>query len=341
MLYSHTRSTISNLYSIHRGLRRSIVPLLMVFSRPSTKSRVEIWAETVARETAATQVNDVLSPISANPRRGKRKAVFEPLRINPKRGCKRAKVMAENEVEISNWHTEERRGRGRGRPPGRLRGQGRGRGQAKTADIAAVAPPVAFDPPSLADSSLADSTLPSRPGSPKKRGKDVNNPRSDAGIDMKYLESCRPSIKLRSHQEARQHGPLPQMVVDLYKRLNETPDGFIPARLKVSTARGHLTPGCQSMTDFLFCQPNYDAEADTPRKTRDPPLQKHYSAQESWIPTGVFQSLKSTVDRVVKMAARNYRTGAHERQWSGTTVLPLIHEVLKWAPNEDAVCLNV
>ena len=311
----------------------------MVFSRPSTKSRVEIWAETVARETAATQVNDVLSPISTNPRRGKHKAVFEPLRINPNRSCKRAKVMAEKEAEISNRHTEERRGRGR--PPGRLRGQGRGRGQAKNADIAAVAPSVAFDPPSLADSSLAASKLPSRPGSPKKRGKDVNNPRSDAGIDMKFLESCRPSIKLRSHQEARRHGPLPQMVVDLYKRLNETPDGFIPARLKVSTAHGHLTSGCQSMTDFLFRQPNYDAEADTPRKTRDPPLQKHYSAQESWIPTGVFQSLKSTVDRVVKMAARNYRTGAHERQWSGTTVLPLIHEVLKWAPNEDAVCLNV
>ena len=87
------------------------------------------------------------------------------------------------------------------------------------------------------------STLPSRsrspskqlPKTPSKRGKTVDKPKSDASIDMPFLEACSPSVRLRAPTTVRQKAPLPPLVQNLYKILVvDVPGGFIPAALKVN-----------------------------------------------------------------------------------------------------------
>ncbi len=78
-------------------------------------------------------------------------------------------------------------------------------------------------------------------------------------------------------------------------------------------------------------QSAYDHESDTPRKSRLPPESNHYlPLDDTKIPCSCVQALKSNVDQVVRMTAWNLKVEAHERQWSMTTVSPLISEVLRW-----------
>lgn len=204
----------------------------MLYTYTQAQSWIEIWADKVALETSSDPLNHILIATSGNPGCRKRKRHAEPLRVNPKRSCKQSKTMTGQETDVPKTFPEERRRRGR--PPTKPQGHDIGSGRAAAAEEAEIANPFACKPPSLASSSLPDSRLPSRPSSPKKRGKDINEIRSDAAIGVKFLESCRPSVKLRSHQEAHQQGPLPKMVAGLYQRLHDTPIGFIPSELKVS-----------------------------------------------------------------------------------------------------------
>ena len=194
------------------------------------KARVRLWAQRVALESATLRTRQILTPVSLNARPEKRKVDREPSRVNPARSCKRFKSMTSLNTEAVSGHTEQRRGRGRGRPPRGSRGTERGRGQLGTTNIAsALSPSLTPEAPSI-----PDSTSSTRSRSPKKRsGKDVLQPRPDVSIDMKFLESCRPSVRLRSPREARLQGALPQNVADLYNLLSDTPAGFVPAQLKV------------------------------------------------------------------------------------------------------------
>lgn len=196
---------------------------------------VQSWANTVAVETKTAKTNGLppnysppqlrpLTSISTNPHLRRRKASRGDFCNGPSRTCKRAKPMADRFAIEEDEQTGRRRPRGR--PPGRMRGVGRGPGRGR--GQALLAPPV-FDPPEF--------SLPSRPSSPRKRGKTITQSKADASIDSKFLESCRPSVKLMNPREARQNGPLPQVVADLYRSLTNTPGGFIPAQLKAGPPR--------------------------------------------------------------------------------------------------------
>ena len=71
-------------------------------------------------------------------------------------------------------------------------------------------------------------------GSPKKRGvPSVSQPKQDETIDMKFLESCSPCVKLRSLQQASQMGKVSEPVMELYNSFEQAPDGCIPYSLWV------------------------------------------------------------------------------------------------------------
>lgn len=202
-----------------------------------TLSRVELWAATVASDTKMLKPDELapiqlpipggpLTSISSNVSLRTRAAGVS--RSNPQRACKRAKVM--EELRVAAEHGSEDMPRRRGRPPKGMRGAGRGRNRGQSH----VAPSEVFDP--------AEASQPIRPASPKKRGRTISQSKTDATIDMKFLESCRPSVKLKSPREARESGPLPQSVTDLYQCLSRTPGGFIPGPLKVGLLHICLFP---------------------------------------------------------------------------------------------------
>ena len=216
-------------------------------------SRVESWARVVASAVQPEQSSSQrplrkrLAPTSLNPRLRKRIRVEEGskgLRITQKR----AKVMADDPTQL---HEKGARGRGRGRPRGQgsMRGQNSRGDQGLTGGLSSPQEqrsldqqlPVLTPPEDYAQS--IPSTLPSRSRSPSKqpsktptkRGKTADKPKSDASIDMPFLEACSPSVQLRTPATVRQEAPLPPLVQNLYKTMVvDVPGGFIPAALKVN-----------------------------------------------------------------------------------------------------------
>ncbi|KAL8858817.1 MAG: hypothetical protein Q9178_004734 [Gyalolechia marmorata] len=302
------------------------------------QSTIELWADAVT--AAAFPIDpgasppDVkyfpsrhrhpLLPTTLNPRLGKREFALSTTRLNPTRACKRVKAMAnrspndEMTVEAADTAPPRGRGRGRGRPRSRagharVTNQGRGQGGCPSQDLSVIPPSVVFDTP------LSNPVY--RPKSPaKSRSKIFEKAKADANIDMKFLESCKPSVHLRTRMEAIQSGEVPQMVRDLESSLRARPVGFVPSTLKSA----------------------YDHESDTPRKSRLPPESHHYlPLDDTKIPSSCVQALKTTVDQVVRMTAWNLKVEAHERQWSMTTVSPLISEVLRWPQSSQAIAINV
>ncbi|KAK0510854.1 hypothetical protein JMJ35_006406 [Cladonia borealis] len=310
--------------------------------------RIETWVDAVASaaqpEQSSTQryLRPRLAPTTLNSRLRKHILVEEGSECI-KTARKRIKGMADNTTQS---HDEVVRGRGRGRPRGSrsMRGQESMRGQQgqnsrghlgligesgfaqeqRSVDqqISVLTPPEDYAP-------TIPSTLPSRSRSPSKqlsktpskRGKTADKPKSDASIDLRYLERCSPSVRLRTPAIVRQKAPLPPLVQDLYNALVvDVPVGFIPPALKS----------------------HYKAQADTPRKSQDAPSTHQYLSTSSKIfPTECMASLKKTVDQVVRMAGWNNQNNAHERQWGATTVNPLLNELLLFGHTQDVILLNV
>ena len=228
--------------------------------QPSSNSlvRIETWVDAVASAAQPEQSNTQrhlrprLAPITSNSRLRKHNLAEEAYEgFNTAR--KRTKVMADN------THDEVvRRGRGRPRGSGLMRGQGPMRGQQgqkssghlgligesssaqeqRSGDQQISVPTLPEDyAPSFQSSMPSRSRSPSKQLSktPSKRGKAADKPKSDASIDMVYLEACSPSVELVAPKAAIQEGPLPQLVKDLYKDVVlDPPKGFIPAALQVN-----------------------------------------------------------------------------------------------------------
>lgn len=69
------------------------------------------------------------------------------------------------------------------------------------------------------------------------RKKRVDTAKADAAIDMAFLATCRPSVKLRSRPAAKKDAPLPDRVEILYNKLQDAGPGYIPHALKVCSHR--------------------------------------------------------------------------------------------------------
>lgn len=222
-------------------------------------SRVESWAQAVAfaaqpeQSSSQRHLRPRLAPTSSNPRL--RKHFLTEEGSNGLRTTrKRIKVMADDATRLHD-ESSQGRGRARGRGRGRPRGQGSMRGHNSTRHAGLIEDLGSPQEQRGVDQQLSvltapedyaqsiPSTLPSRsrspskqlPKTPSKRGKTVDKPKSDASIDMPFLEACSPSVRLRAPTTVRQKAPLPPLVQNLYKILVvDVPGGFIPAALKVN-----------------------------------------------------------------------------------------------------------
>ena len=274
-------------------------------------SRVESWAHAVAcaaqpeQSSSQRHLRPRLAPTSSNSRLRKHPLVEEGSE-GLRNTRKRIKVMADNTTQL-----QEEGARGRGvRVRGRIRARGQGsmRGQRSTGRLGligeldtaqeqhSVDQQVSLIPPEDYAHSI-HSSLPSRSRSPSKqlsktpskRGKTADKPKSDASIDMLFLEACSPSVRLRAPTTVRQEAPLPPLVQDLYKILVvDVPGGFIPAALKVNNKALH--PGLLDVADFTIYSHNTrhrqthleNRKMHLPPINTFPPPQK-YSLQSVWL----------------------------------------------------------
>lgn len=85
----------------------------------------------------------------------------------------------------------------------------------------------------------------------------------------------------------------------------------------------------------LTCQADYEQETFPINPEAFLPPDKNP------FPVNRLQSLKETVDEVVKSTAWNFRKTAHERQWGTTTITPLISELKRWPELRHCVLMNV
>ncbi len=205
-----------------------------------------------SRKPKPSPVSQPLAPATHNPRPAKRSSEKAASRVNPARACKRLKRMAGNSQDNAEMDDELGygsvcRGRGRGRPPGHRRGStravtaeavGRRKGQGPVEEITEtlsnMVPSTIFEPPSLGSGPRSRTASPVKSPSKSSSRKMFADTKNDSTIDMKYLESCTPSVELRALETARKSGDVPHAVVDLYMSLADTPGGSIPLALKVS-----------------------------------------------------------------------------------------------------------
>ncbi|KAL8661202.1 MAG: hypothetical protein Q9202_005804 [Teloschistes flavicans] len=173
-----------------------------------------------------------------------------------------------------------------------------------------------FAPPSQSSSQAR-----ARSTSPTKRGRTtIDKEKPDAKIQLVDLESCEPSVHLRSRARVIQGGELPPMVAELDDLLHIKHGRFIPLQLK----------------------PFFDREAATPRKTRRSLSAHDYLPDtDTSFPEEFGPSIKGNVERVVEATEDNQTMQVHERQWGWTTISPLLNEVLVWPQNRGAVLVNV
>ena len=186
-----------------------------------------------------------------------------------------------------------------------------------------------------------------KPGSPlrsgvspsKKEKKGVfvlDRAKSEAAIDMAYLETCTPPAKQVTIPELNAMGkPIHPAVLSLFNKLTKVPTGCIPSELKVIQ---FSVPG-QIETDAF--QASIQQEANTPRKSKVEIHDSQYLPDSGTpYPPRYLNRLKTTVGMVFDKAAEAHKTGAHERQW-GAVLTQLLCEVELWGKESGVIELNV
>ena len=93
---------------------------------------------------------------------------------------------------------------------------------------------------------------------------------------------------------------------------------------------------------LILSQPEYEQDANTPRKSKEPHSDWYYLEREKTpFPKRCLDRMKSTADSVFDKARRTQAQNAHERQW-GALVNQLLCEVEIWQERpEQIVVLNV
>ena len=176
-----------------------------------------------------------LIEISINPHSRKRKATAAMEDTNKTRAGKKAKIGNEPPKQ-------------RGRPPG-LKNKSKRVIENEENDYVEVHSPATLPSRRKLPSSVPDLPPPSdssaKPGSPlrssvspsKKEKKGVfvlDRAKSEAAIDMAYLETCTPPAKQVTIPELNAMGkPIHPAVLSLFNKLMKVPTGCIPSELKV------------------------------------------------------------------------------------------------------------
>ncbi|KAL9123577.1 MAG: hypothetical protein Q9217_007003 [Psora testacea] len=171
--------------------------------------------------------------------------------------------------------------------------------------------------------------------SPTKRT--LEQRKANANLTMNDLASCSPSVCLLGVREAVSlHGTLPHAVKVLRNKL-EDQDGFIPRILQVGClAFVHM----DRYADPGGVQRHYDNLHNTPNKSRGRILDHQYqdifaaSCMEA-------EFLRETVEQVIESAAWNYRMNVHERQWSLTTISPILNAMVQLRSSKTLRLLNL
>ena len=199
--------------------------------------------------------------------------------------------------------------RGRGRPPT----------QQVQQELAMMHLPPLLSTPSESSSRPTPSF---RPSSPRKQSvKAINQERSAKTVDLDTLSTCDPALLPLSSFAARRQGHLPPAVHHLFKQLQSLPPGLVPSELKVRSFLLLL----QQPTNKN--QAKYDADADTPMKSRDPLHTSHFlPIGDTPFPAQALEHMRERVTRVVDDAAWNHQNNVHERQW-GKLASQLIGEL--------------
>ena len=179
----------------------------------------------VPRPKPSAEQSRYLAPTSGNPRKRKTPLDEEEGDGHSAAAGKKAKKMSDNTGNKGDPLREETGEKKRGRPLG---------SRNKTQPV--LTPGESFVPPSPSRSSSK-----AKPGSPK-RAKSRANARTDASIDLAYLRSCTPSVKLKTPLEAEKKGSMPPKTRSLYEKLDDVPVGCIPVELKVRLPITFISP---------------------------------------------------------------------------------------------------
>ena len=249
---------------LQRGILLSILPLSSPFTQlyprmpPSSAlsaslfARIHQWAQEVVTHTEqhdqrrtrssghgmrlrSLPARQGLIEISINPHSRKRKATAAMEDTNKTRAGKKAKIGNEPPKQ-------------RGRPPG-LKNKSKRVIENEENDYVEVHSPATLPSRRKLPSSVPDLPPPSdssaKPGSPlrssvspsKKEKKGVfvlDRAKSEAAIDMAYLETCTPPAKQVTIPELNAMGkPIHPAVLSLFNKLMKVPTGCIPSELKV------------------------------------------------------------------------------------------------------------
>lgn len=197
-----------------------------VASRSGVSNGQPRWARQHAMNLRARTPRGHLTEIASNRRRPKREApttTEDPARkklkgmdstnVTPMKQKKRGRPSAEDIVRRRQLENQEQ--------------------SEQSINLGPLVPgSVPSLPPSEAGSRLFSSRKKS--ASPSKRSRTLDQTKSPAAIDLTFLETCKPSTKMRIFSEVRQKGiDIPAAVLHLHEKLLDTPEGFIPSELKV------------------------------------------------------------------------------------------------------------
>ncbi|KAL8726540.1 MAG: hypothetical protein Q9166_006647 [cf. Caloplaca sp. 2 TL-2023] len=226
-----------------------------------------------------------------------------------KRNMSTNRSSKQNEQDV-DWTPglEARRGKPRGRPPLNRNIQ----------STRATTQKIALNNQGQPQGSVRSSTG-SRSRSRSRNPKTMDQPASTTSIELRFLESCDPSVKQRMPERVRaEYNSIPEEANNLLKALREVPTGVIPSTLEAL----------------------YESEAATPRKTRDAPLKNEFMPDDNMsYPPGDLGHMKRRVDRVLNKAAWNHRKKVHEGQW-GAVAHSLLEELALWPVGETLTILN-
>ncbi|KAI4280052.1 MAG: hypothetical protein L6R38_004754 [Xanthoria sp. 2 TBL-2021] len=209
-----------------------------------------------------------LGPTSGNQLR--RKQAFWPVgpALNPEQQIKRRKTMDKGKQPEEIGAVPEKRGRGRPK---------------KTPQESVELSHNAYPQLKPAGESSKSRSSQSKPPSPRKAGKPIDQLKADAAITIQDLGQFVPSVIRRDMRTALLRGNVPEAVTSLFNIVTDVPRGFIPKALK---------------------------------KTRKAPRDDEYfTGSSSPFPQHRITHLKEVIDQIKKNADKTNQLKAHERQW--------------------------